>query len=307
MVLRCRLILCSPPPFHTAIAPMSRTSLWIAALALCALLAALTVVATAPRGTELAALDAAEQQAAEEEAFFGLGLERDSSMSYSADTANDPADSPEAPETDLPPFVNPVGLITVPTNSNFTMLRNHSVAGGGTTGFWTFVTQGQRWGRSAAQRRGAEAVPSLVAQRSPVFCLFPPLLILAAVVCCSALCVRHPSALLPLSAFAVGTVPCTDMRAELTSGLNSCTDGLVSFWGLSNVNLDPNWMTAQFLYQFSTGNATGETSLSFCYFRSASAGAALCCCTIFFPSFRSRVLVCARRALMNQSNSSASE
>lgn len=65
----------------------------------------------------------------------------------------------------------------------------------------------------------------------------------------------------------MGNIACTNMRGELSIGANSCSDGLIDFWGLSNVNLDPNWMTAQFLYLFSTGNATGETSLSFCYFR----------------------------------------
>lgn len=38
-----------------------------------------------------------------------------------------------APTPTIPPFINPTGSITVPTNSTFMIFRNHSVAGGGAT------------------------------------------------------------------------------------------------------------------------------------------------------------------------------
>jgi hypothetical protein len=47
-----------------------------------------------------------------------------------------PSGRPQQPMT-IPPFVNPTGVITVPTHSNITILRNHSAA---TTGFADFVT-----------------------------------------------------------------------------------------------------------------------------------------------------------------------
>jgi len=107
---------------------------------------------------------------------------------------------------DGPQFVNPTGVITVPANSTFTILRNHSVSGGGTTGFWGLVTQ-------------------------------------------------------------VGTNACNNWRGELTAGASSCSDGYLSLYGVSNVNIDGNSMTAQFLYSFRTGEGETESVLKFCEFR----------------------------------------
>lgn len=137
------IALANPPASHSKNMALQRSTglQFFAALLFCILAIAIVAVV---------ALEADQQASEEDEAAFfseelpGLGLERDSVLLQGAEGATD---ADYAGWTDLPPFVNPVSLITVPANSNFTILRNHSVAGGQAT-----VLTARSAGRLAKQR-----------------------------------------------------------------------------------------------------------------------------------------------------------
>lgn len=113
-----------------------------ALLVVCLSLAGLISCAARPVGSSADSLPASEE--AEYAAFeaeimgpaaVGLQLERESSIFAASQE-----------QVELAPFVNPAGVITVPIDTNFTILVNHTVAGGGQPDTRTGIA----WHRQAA-------------------------------------------------------------------------------------------------------------------------------------------------------------